>query len=267
MKDELVVGGFTAVDIRYDRHPWEPEDMERINAQWIEMIREHHRRYSGSPSHECPELYNGPVLRVSDYKLSGTTLHIDAHPTEYSHHAVTRKEKDLKKRANPLHTHLLARTTGDNGFLIFGRHTICEQDGFVSSVSGYVEPYRDTVQRKVGPLEFPKRVDPWATVLREAQSEINIMKNELTGRPLCLVVDEDEHHPSIVYLGNAGVTGEEIRIRMDMFGSMEFSEPVFVPDDAAAIKTALGDTDFNGRTKLALQYYLEHFDEFYRISD
>ncbi|MFB6158471.1 MAG: hypothetical protein ABEJ95_02305 [Candidatus Nanohalobium sp.] len=212
----------------------EPES-EEISHDIISIVQERRREAEESGA----EFYNGPLIRLTDYRVEDGQLQLDIQNTNYFSHAGTRDRPELGKenRADPLSVGAYLRTA--DHVVLGERSGIVElgEGEYQLAGAGFIEDPELQYERSLNAQSS-------SPIHRELEEEVNLDHTQITAPEPSALVGAIHRQPMLVYDTETVLDPEEVveewrRIDEE---EREFSELIFVPEDE--IDAALeGETD------------------------
>lgn len=220
-----------------------PSIVEEIEQEWLEMVSDAEKQ--GKLLFSEP----GTLLRVGSMWQEGPSLKIKGQPTEYKYHALTRKEQDINKRANPLYVG--ANIITSDGYLVYGvRGKMVERGaGQIGIIAGSVNPKKHMSSDKSS-LDM--------AIYNEIEEETGILAEDLEFlNPSFVSVDKvskpNELYPSLIY---GGLTRMDRKAVEEVFKEeeREFSNLHFIRFRKTSITKELANNRYRPREQIILAY-------------
>lgn len=249
---EVLADGFGEVSIgEYNPAVWTPQEVmardpekydfeepesEEVSQNIIDIVQEQRQEAEESGA----EFYNGPLIRLTEYREENGELHLDIQNTNYFSHVGTRGNPELEKedRADPLSVGAYLHTADD--YILLGERSGMVELGegdYQLAGAGFIEDPELQYERSLNAQSS-------SPIHRELEEEVNLDRTQMTGPEPSALIGAIHRQPMLIYDTETVLESEEVAqewLEIDE-DEREFSELMFIPEDE--IDAALeGETD------------------------
>jgi hypothetical protein len=249
---EVLADNFEQVEIReYDPTVWTPQEVmvrdkdqydfeepesEEVSKNIIDIVQEQREEAEESGA----EFFNGPLIRLTEYREEDGKLHLGIQNTNYFSHVGTRDNPELDKenRADPLSVGGYLHTADD--YIVLGeRSGIVElgEGDYQLAGAGFIEDPELQYERSL-------KAQSSSPIHRELEEEVNLNHTQMTGPEPSLLIGAIHRQPMLVYDTETVLNSEELADEWRQIDkeNREFSKLMFIPEDEIEA-TLEGDTD------------------------